>query len=271
MTHPFWSYCTIYCINRPDRKDRLEHARKEFLKMGILDIVHFFSAPLDLSSSLESLVTCNTLIMKKETRRGQNKPILIFEDDVIFVPEKVKYLDQLLPYVRDRDTYSRWDILRLGFRKGRFIEHLHGNIYRGSGKGSEALVHSPEFARKFARTEFSNLKGLEQHIDHYFQKVTGRSIMAYQPLFGTGTIGSNIRWNIVGNDRIDKHQASFLKNSLKILAVRLKETHELWEHVKHMNLHQRARFYHDYDKKHDTHIEDKYRVNTLFLNKCLLR
>jgi hypothetical protein len=246
----------------------LKHASAQFKKMGLLEKVKFFFAPLDKNSSVESLVTSVVTILRREMNKG--RPILIFEDDLVFIPERVHYLDELLAYVQDKKTYKDWDILRLGYRRGRFIDNVHGNIYRGTGNGSEALVYSPDFAKAFAKTEFSQLKGLQQHIDHYIKEITGRALMPYEPVFLCGVMGSNIRWNIVGRDEIDAHQAAFFKNPMRDLKRSLELTHFLWELTQNMTLHERARYYKALDVRNDTHIGDEHRLNKLFLNKRLI-
>ena len=180
MTHEFWNHCNIYCINLKKRTDRKAHAEQEFRKLGILDRVHFFYA-LEKSSPVESLFTTVLKILEPETTR----PIVIFEDDFIVDDTKIHYLDKLMPFIQQ----DSWDLIRLGYRSGRFIEQLSDDIFRGICHSTLVTVYSPSFISSFKSTNFYNLQGLDLHIDRYLKKITNNSLMPYNPIFVPAKLG----------------------------------------------------------------------------------
>jgi GR25 family glycosyltransferase involved in LPS biosynthesis len=238
IPHEFWSHCDIYCINLKKRTDRKAHAESEFQKLGILPTIQFFYA-LEKETAVESLFTTVLKILEKET----NKPILIFEDDFIFDQTTCHYLDDLLPYVKNPNTFDSWDLIRLGYRSARFVEQINTNIFRGNCHSTLATVYSPKFANILKNINISTLKGLDLHIDRYLRQITGRSILPYNPIFLPARLGSDIRWNLIGNTKIDEYQLEYINNPLENLKRKMQETHLLWEKTKNLSLKERIEYY----------------------------
>lgn len=83
--NPFNYFSELYCINLDRRTDRWEHAQKEFYSVGILDRIQRVSA-VEHSDGRIGLIKSFLKIFKDVQERGIEN-VLIFEDDVHFLPE----------------------------------------------------------------------------------------------------------------------------------------------------------------------------------------
>ena len=81
-----WDYfAEIYCINLDRRQDRWEHAIQEFTSVGVLDRVQRVSAVEHQDGRIGLIKSFLKIFKEVQERNIQN--VLIFEDDVHFIPE----------------------------------------------------------------------------------------------------------------------------------------------------------------------------------------
>jgi len=83
MNNSFDYFSEIWCINLPERTDRLEHSMKEFEKAGIQDKVKIFPAIREPDGRV-GVIKSNLAIVKSAKEKNL-KNVLIFEDDVEFI------------------------------------------------------------------------------------------------------------------------------------------------------------------------------------------
>lgn len=111
----------ISCINLPKRKDRKEFTSKQFKEQGFLDRVTWMHAPppskqfvahnLNRNAAAEfgcSLSHCKTIV---HGIANNAKNLLVFEDDVSFIPNAESILQEALKELR-----KDWAVLYLGGR-----------------------------------------------------------------------------------------------------------------------------------------------------------
>lgn len=87
MENPFDFFEKIYCINLNKRIDRWVKVKKEFEKIGILDKVERFNG-IEKNDGRIGCIKSHLEIIKKAKKEGLNN-VLVLEDDVTFVDEKI--------------------------------------------------------------------------------------------------------------------------------------------------------------------------------------
>jgi hypothetical protein len=127
----------IVCINLDRRTDRWELMQKEFDKINILDRVRRFSAVENVDGQkgcFESHIQCIL-----NARKNKLKNILIFEDDVVFLPHyderKIKNSIDIL-----KDNY--WEFYYLGGLERRIKPRKKYNYLKNNFKGDFDEKHS---------------------------------------------------------------------------------------------------------------------------------
>lgn len=106
-----WDYFEeIYCINLDRRTDRWEHAKLEFLNVGVLDRVKRISA-IEHKDGRIGLIK-SFLKIFKDVKSREVKNVLIFEDDVKFIMENnpIKTLEKSIEQTGNID----WSLFYLG-------------------------------------------------------------------------------------------------------------------------------------------------------------
>lgn len=212
----------IYCINLYERKDRYEHVKEQFRKIGILDKVQFIQSHRDprggdvglydnymniFRISLEDMHTCT------------ERPIIIFEDDVRFNDDRMHLVNIIEDFIPLHDS---WDTIRLGYWKGVFIEEIVPNmLYRGNCFATHAVIISPNFMRKMLSANMGSLK----HIDRCFSKVSGRHLLPKCSICYQAGLASDILWGE------KDQQALYLRDALSFQIGFEKKTSYIWTRI----------------------------------------
>lgn len=97
----------IYCINLDERTDRWERAQTEFKKIGLENVERFSAIKNPVGA-----IGCRDshLSIIKKSKEENLKNVLIFEDDVLFIDENVKYIEESL----DQLSNENWTLFYLG-------------------------------------------------------------------------------------------------------------------------------------------------------------
>jgi GR25 family glycosyltransferase involved in LPS biosynthesis len=134
MSNSFDFFDKIYCINLVTDHERKTVMKDEFDKIGIKDIINWKSAPRPdagyysssyryagefgcVLSHLKALIDANS----SDIVNG----IVVFEDDVYFDDDTNTLLQNALD-----NLPNDWDVLYLGGRPMKKVEHVQGNIYK---------------------------------------------------------------------------------------------------------------------------------------------
>lgn len=241
IPHPFWQHVgNIYCINLYERDDRYEHAQKEFDRVGLLDRVCFHRVHRHSTSGVLGLFNSFLEVLKIEYEKYTDcvipKPIVIFEDDLVFLQDRMHYLDELAQLIKG-STYEDWDTIRLGHVKPCFVERVSDNVFRGNALHTHAVVYSPRFVERIvkARIDPTKLIGKRVHIDHFLMNVTGRNYIPWEQIVSQGKHGSDINWKVVeGDEDVEQLQRSFLENSENYIVSQWEHSVALWKEVEPM-------------------------------------
>lgn len=97
----------IYCINLDERPDRWEQVLNEFKKVGI-ENVERFSAVKHEKGAIGCRESHLNIIKKAKEEKLNN--VLIFEDDVFFIDDNIKFISKTLEDLKNID----WDLFYLG-------------------------------------------------------------------------------------------------------------------------------------------------------------
>ena len=269
--HPFWQQIgSIYCINLLEREDRYQHAQKEFDSVGLLERVHFHRVHKHPTSGPIGLFTAFLEVLQLEKDKYVDgtipKPIAVFEDDLQFKKEKFHYLDELIHFVdgKTQMSYDKWDTIRLGHIRTRFVEQVGQNIYRGNTLSTHCVVYSPCFIERLLKANIdpAQLPGKNAHIDQYLKSVSGRNYIPWEQVVSQGNHGSDISWKIQEDDTdVEKQQQVYLANAEVCMQKCWKEAIELWKETESMTVHDRIKYYHERCKNSDIStylLEDKY-------------
>lgn len=122
MYNKVWDYFKeIYCINLDRRTDRWNHAVKEFESVGVLDRVVRVSAVEHPDGRVGLIKSFLKIFKDVEERQIEN--VLIFEDDVTFIPENnpVETLEKAINQVGGIE----WSLFYLGANT-----HEKCNVFR---------------------------------------------------------------------------------------------------------------------------------------------
>lgn len=117
-----WDYFKeIYCINLDRRQDRWDNAIKEFTSVGVLDRVTRVSA-VEHKDGRIGLIK-SFLQIFKDVKEREVENVLIFEDDIHFIPENnpLETLEKAISQVGNID----WSLFYLGANT-----HERCNIFR---------------------------------------------------------------------------------------------------------------------------------------------
>jgi hypothetical protein len=195
--------CSIYVINLNTRDDRMEHIQNEFARVGIknYEVCRFDRHPVHGATGM---FTNSILILEKGLANG--KPILIFEDDVIFRDDRLHLLQAIKKFM-DIQSPEDWDTIRLGYSKPMFLEPVNDfkGWYRGNCVSTEAVIFSIPFARRLVAKYKGNIP-LHVQYDVQMAKVTGRTIIPVDPITIQGPFVSDNVWPN------PKHQEAFLRD-----------------------------------------------------------
>lgn len=258
QSHPFWQHVgNIYCINLYERDDRYEHAQKEFKSVGLLDRVHFHRVQRHPTCGFVGLFNSFLEVLHTEYNKNEvgaiAKPIVIFEDDLVFLKERMHYLDDLARFLEDT-RYDDWDTLRLGHVKPCFVERVSNNVFRGNALHTHAVVYSPRFVERLVKAKIdpSKLCGKNVHIDQFLMGVTGRNYLPWEQVVSQGQHGSDIDWKVVeGDEEVEQLQRSFLEDSDSYVMQHWEHSIKLWKEVQSMSVPERIAHYRDKCKNHD--------------------
>lgn len=122
MYNKVWDYFKeIYCINLDRRTDRWNHAVKEFESVGVLDRVVRVSAVEHPDGRVGLIKSFLKIFKDVEERQIEN--VLIFEDDVTFIPENnpIETLEKAINQVGGIE----WSLFYLGANT-----HEKCNVFR---------------------------------------------------------------------------------------------------------------------------------------------
>lgn len=257
--HPFWQHVgNIYCINLYERNDRYEHAQKEFQGVGLLERINFHRVhrhpTCGLIGSFNSFLQVFQTECDKYVDGVIPKPIVIFEDDLVFLKDKMHYLDELVPFI-EGNTYDDWDTIRLGHVKPCFVEQVSSNIFRGNALHTHASVYSPRFVERLvmAKIDPKQLSGKDVIIDQFLKGVTGRNYLPWEQVVSQGQHGSDVDWTVYkGDEEVQQLQRSFLEDSHSYILKHWEHSVKLWKEVETMpTVLERIAYYRVECKNHD--------------------
>lgn len=248
--HPFWQTIgNIYCINLYEREDRYEHARKQFQGVGLLDRVVFHRVHkhphCGKKGGFNSFLEVLHLEHSKYADGVIPKPIIIFEDDLIFKKDKLHYLDELASVIQSY-TYDEWDTIRLGHAKPCFVEKITDNIFRGNALHTHASVYSPRFVERLVKAKIDPAKMSGKNIifDQFIKNVTGKNLLTWEQVVTQGQHGSDVVWQVYeGDNQAEQLQKSFLKDSETYILQHWEHSVKLWREVEHMSVPERINYY----------------------------
>jgi GR25 family glycosyltransferase involved in LPS biosynthesis len=151
----------IYCINLEKRLDRRNKVSDEFEKAEIENVEFFratdgsLEAPEDIKISKGEYGCSDSHIrIWKDVVEKDYKTALVFEDDVIILPNFVLKLEQVLNELPDD-----WDYVNLGPLAWRDRgEQLTPMLTRGSAWGAHCYLISNKGARKISIWETKDLR-----------------------------------------------------------------------------------------------------------------
>ena len=182
-----WDLCDIHVINLYSRHDRYEHIVKELQRVGIHNVqIHRFhkhpiSAALGLFENVISILS--KAIMAQ-------KPILILEDDAMFIDSTLSLLKTIKDFMAS--TTLPWDTIRLGYNKAMFTHKLNDKLYIGNAVTTTGNIYSLEFANRLVNKYQGRIP--DKHIDHELAKISGRNIIPEKSILTQGFLGSDNKW-----------------------------------------------------------------------------
>ena len=181
-----WDLCSVHAINLFERKDRYMNLQNIFKKLEIkdYDILQVEKHKTDSALGLFENVLC---ILEKSLK-FENKPILIFEDDVSIVPEFLFYLEKVESFILNCNM--DWDTIRLGYCKPIYVEKIDDYLYRGNCCQTTCTIYHPKFAKALLKIQAKP----KVHIDHTLAKISGRHILTLDSVFTQGDFGSDNDW-----------------------------------------------------------------------------
>lgn len=134
MSNVFDFFDKIYCINLVTDHERKTVMKDQFDKLGIQDRINWRSAPRPYAGYYSSnykfagefgVVLSHLKALTDAISSDIVNGIAIFEDDVYFDSDTHNLLQRTLDDVPDD-----WDVLYLGGRPLKKVEHVRGNIYK---------------------------------------------------------------------------------------------------------------------------------------------
>jgi GR25 family glycosyltransferase involved in LPS biosynthesis len=185
--------CSIYVLNLYERDDRLQHIKKELERVGIknYEICRFHKHP---SNPRKGIIENTSIILKKALcNETTNKPILIFEDDVIFNDTQMFLLDDIATYI-ENEKNDCWDTIKLGYTKPIFIEKINNSLYRGNSVFTHAMLYSHSFAIRCVEM-FDNNKFQDLSLDLLLAMTTGRNILSVNTIVDQESFDTDNVWN----------------------------------------------------------------------------
>lgn len=193
-----WEIFEIHIINTLERDDRHNHIISELSKIGI-SRYRVWRFPCHDKNEVRKALYDNIKTIFEHC--SFSKPILLFEDDAMFIKSKLYLLHDIEQFIF-RSSYDAWDTIRLGYTKPIYIEQIKDNLYRGNCSYTTGVVYSPTFAKKLlaylrnTRYNYHILKNNEYLLyDWFLAKISGRCILPIHTILIQGYHGSNNNWN----------------------------------------------------------------------------
>ena len=165
-----WDYfAEIYCINLDRRQDRWEHAIQEFTSVGVLDRVQRVSAVEHQDGRIGLIKSFLKIFKEVQERNIQN--VLIFEDDVRFIPENnpISTLEKSITQMGSIE----WSLFYLGANT-----HERCNVFRPNlillkiAFSAHAVAYIKREAKKYKKTDIVvvNLSGRgDKDVEHVYE------------------------------------------------------------------------------------------------------
>ena len=109
-----WSFFDqVYCISLRNRADRRLEAGKQFARVGLADRVEYVLVDKEHDDPQKGIYESHLLCMQKGIAAAARR-ILIFEDDVVFAANTLKFQKKLAKILKFLREDKSWDILFLG-------------------------------------------------------------------------------------------------------------------------------------------------------------
>lgn len=203
-----WRIYDIHIINTIDREDRYHHIIHELNRVGITryKIWRFQNHKKDF---VKRALYDNIQTIFKECIF--DKPILILEDDSIFIDSNTYLLYDIKLFIDYSDCHD-WDTIRLGYTKPIYIDKVQFNLFRGNCSYTTGVIYSPVFAKQLfhylsyiddyeyhiGNTIYNDNKNDKQYLlyDWFLAKISGRCILPVDTILIQGYHGSDNEWNI---------------------------------------------------------------------------
>jgi GR25 family glycosyltransferase involved in LPS biosynthesis len=165
----------IYCISLANRPDRYEHARAQFAKVGLLDLVEFVIVDKHPTDSEQGIYESHLTCLRAGLAAGAQK-IAIFEDDIVFTRFSPQRLRRAINFM---DSSADWD----AFFFGCFVNSARKTSFRSVIKiNYRCVAHgyavNRDFALRLVETEF---KGVSY--DDFLRSIAADRFYAIYPAF----------------------------------------------------------------------------------------
>jgi hypothetical protein len=183
----------VYCISLKTREDRFQASRAEFERVGLLPRVEYFRPDPDPISGRRGCWRSHIHIIHD---CGNSGPVLIFEDDVVFLSDwkesvrRIKWFLLLKKY---------WDVLFLGGMIYDInFEYRHPDVFKARVLTTHAYFISQQFIRELRNDfDFHPDKYKSLTIDCYYLRAANDSFVLKKQCCGQNTsLGSDIDWPI---------------------------------------------------------------------------
>lgn len=174
-----------YVINLSDRTDRLKHIKEEFNHVG-WDFTRFDAVN---TGSYEGCAYSHVEVAKLAKEKG-SEYIMVFEDDIFFMPYGIELLNDCLQDLASRD----WDLFHLAPSIHRRINYSSGNLVDLSAEhppkrpndrgiyGLSAYIYKAslcdEICKWTGHTDWEN-PGLQKPIDALFDEYIYPNFQSY--------------------------------------------------------------------------------------------
>ena len=163
----------IYCISLANRPDRYEHAREQFARVGLLDLVEFIIVDKHPTDSECGIYESHLACLRAGLAAGAQK-IAVFEDDIVFTrfsPERLRRA------VRFMESGTDW----AAFFFGCFVNSARKTSFRSVIKIKyRCMAHgyavTREFATRLVETEFQGVS-----YDDFLRSIAGDQFYALYP------------------------------------------------------------------------------------------
>ena len=145
-----WSnFERIVCINLKERPDRLEHAKAQFSKVGILDRVQFHVTEKSSKGGCYGCFESHWQILKQAYEDGLNN-VVIFEDDIVFRSGWEQAMHDCNAFCNDEPD---WEFLNLNGFVFFVVEESTScrNIVNGKSARSHAICLSGKGMQSFLK------------------------------------------------------------------------------------------------------------------------